>query len=321
MDQNEIKKAKENTNIDLCEKINEKINKFIDLKNIEKEENSKKFNLIRNNINNNIFNISNDFLNIDSWDELLKLNDDFQEEGKPKELDADMPLCFILFCLVFCGPFFSLIQLVGVQEMIIILNSILNELKDELKLYLYNTPRKINFYENLRRASYRETPDIDVAMATSFIGILIIKALGFALTNIIFQLIPALWFLFFFFFFSFHTEKELENNYNLSEIIMLLLTYIIEFILVGASSSLSLKEITDGCKFLTKIINDKEDKSSNKSSNEIKNFFQVDTYINIIFFFKSCLSLLITILLNKKVISTLKDNISQKKLLYYISLI
>ena len=205
MDQNEIKKAKENTNIDWCEKINEKINKFIDLKNIEKEENSKKFNLIRNNINNNIFNISNDFLNIDSWDELLKLNDDFQEEGKPKELDADMPLCFILFCLVFCGPFFSLIQLVGVQEMIIILNSILNELKDELKLYLYNTPRKINFYENLRRASYRETPDIDVAMSTSFIGILIIKALGFALTNIIFQLIPALWFFIFLLFF--------RNNY------------------------------------------------------------------------------------------------------------
>ena len=92
--------------------------------------------------------------------------------------------------------------------MIIILNAILNELIDEIKLSIEKSPRKYNFYEVIKICSYKEIPDIDVALITSFIGIIAYKSLGFIITNIIFQLIPALLFLFFFFIFLFIPKKN-----------------------------------------------------------------------------------------------------------------
>ena len=82
--------------------------------------------------------------------------------------------------------------------MIIILNSMLNELIDELKLAITKTLREYNFYEVIKICTYKEIPDIDVAMVTSFLGIVVSKALGFIITNILFQLIPGFLFLFFF---------------------------------------------------------------------------------------------------------------------------
>ena len=140
-------------------------------------------------------------------------------------------------------------------------------------------------------------------------------------------------FLFFFYYFSFHTGKELENNYNLSEIIILLLTYILNFILVGASSAISLKEINEGFEIYneySKSNNEKKsskvDKKYNKNGesdgiiSESKKIGVVkDIMVSISFMVQSCLSLLLTILLNKMIIYILKDNINQKKFLYAIA--
>ena len=82
--------------------------------------------------------------------------------------------------------------------MIIILNSMLNELIGKLKLAITKTLREYNFYEVIKICTYKEIPDIDVAMVTSFLGIVVSKALGFIITNILFQLIPGFLFLFFF---------------------------------------------------------------------------------------------------------------------------
>ena len=83
---------------------------------------------------------------------------------------------------------FCIIQLIGVQASIIILNSIFNEIVDEFKLWLSNTPRKYSFYENLEINSYRELPEIDVAMITSSIGIIFLRNYGFICSNSTFQL-------------------------------------------------------------------------------------------------------------------------------------
>ena len=99
-------------------------------------------------------------------------------------------------------------------------------------------------------------------MLTSFIGIIAFEHLGFIATNIIFQSVPGLLFWFFFYYFSFHTGEELEENYLLAEILVLISAYIIGFILVGGSSTISLMQIKKIMQeshiipFLSKIMED-----------------------------------------------------------------
>ena len=92
--------------------------------------------------------------------------------------------------------------------MIIILNSLLNELIDELKIAILKTPREYNFYEVIKICSFKELPDIDVALITSFIGIIALKSLGYLITNLIFQLIPGIIFLLFFYSLNFILGKN-----------------------------------------------------------------------------------------------------------------
>ena len=107
-------------------------------------------------------------------------------------------------------------------------------------------------------------------MVASFIGIIISKSLGFIITNILFQLIPGLLFLFFFYYFSFHTGKELEKNYDLSGILILLLTYVLNFILVGASSAISLREINEGLQIFDVFTKSGNTNNNNEKENKDK---------------------------------------------------
>ena len=172
----------------------------------EKEEDLEDFINIKKNLSDHLYDIPNNFLKTNNLDEFLELNEDFKESIII--FDHSYSECFAL-CLFFAfGLLYSAIQLVGVQEMIIILNTILNELIDEMKLSIIKTPREYNFYEVIKICSYKEIPDIDVAMVTSFIGIIISRSLGFITTNIIFQLTSGVLFLFFFFFSLFILEKN-----------------------------------------------------------------------------------------------------------------
>ena len=97
--------------------------------------------------------------------------------------------------------FFCLLQLIGVQTNIIILNSLFSEIVEELKLWISNTHRSYNFYERLIIYSYKEVPEIDVGMITSSIGIMFLKSFGFYCSSITFQLVSSI--LFFCIFFTF----------------------------------------------------------------------------------------------------------------------
>ena len=162
--------------------------------------------IMKKKLKDNILGISNDISQIEDSEDFLNLNRDLQYIDK--KIDTSYSKLSLIFFIYFLGVFYLLIQLIAVQEMIIILNNILNELIDEIKLSIKKTPRKYNFYEVIKICSFKEIPDIDVALITSFIGIMAYKRLGFIITNIIFQLIPALLFLFFFFIFLFILEKN-----------------------------------------------------------------------------------------------------------------
>ena len=285
----------------------------------EKNEETKTFLNIKTNLNDNFNVISNQIIKAQNFEEFFELN--LEKEEYLIDIDKTYSQCALKMLLFLFGILYSIIQLIGVQEMIIILNSLLNELIDELKIAIVKTPREYNFYEVIKICSFKELPDIDVALITSFIGVVALKSLGYLVTNLIFQLIPGVIFLLFFLFFEFHTGKELENNYTLSEIIILLLVYIFCYILVGGSSLITMKQIKDEISKLDLLIDNENKDDDNKDKDESKKSdITKETKFNIIFeIFSSAsfillsgLSLIFTILLNKLLIFILNNNTNQK---------
>jgi len=186
-----------------------RMNNYLNKNLLHDKGNKSFYKFIKQHLQKNMSQLSNDYERISSWEQFFDVNE--EKEKKISNYDYKNCSCcqkvvFLLFTI-----FFTLIHLIGIQEMIIILNALLNELTDELKLFLYNELREVNFYENLKIASFKDMPDIDVIMFTSFLGTTCIKNYGFIISSI-FQLIPSIWFLLFFLFFSFHSEEELKKN-------------------------------------------------------------------------------------------------------------
>ena len=280
----------------------------------EKNEETKTFLNIKTNLNNNFNVISNQIIKAQNFEEFFELNLD--KEEYLIDIDKTYSQCALKMLLFLFWILYSIIQLIGVQEMIIILNSLLNELIDELKIAIVKTPREYNFYEVIKICSFKELPDIDVALITSFIGVVALKSLGYLVTNLIFQLIPGVIFLLFFLFFEFHTGKELENNYTLSEIIILLIIYILNYILVGGSSLITMKQIKDEISKLNLLnVNENKDDDTKDKESDITN----EIFSSASFILLSGLSLIFTILLNKLLIFILNNNTNQKKFLYGIT--
>ena len=193
-----------------------------------------------------IININKTLDEINNWEELLNLKEESIEDIILKRTKNIKPkYSSFYFFFIFFGFVFCIIQLICVQSSIIILNSLFNEITDELKLWLNNTPRELNFYEILEKNTYRELPEIDVAMITSSVGIICLKNFGFICSNISFQLSSSIWFLLLFLFFEFHTKEQLLENYTRLEILILFLTYVILSVLVGNSSTIAIKEFSD----------------------------------------------------------------------------
>ena len=206
------------------------------------EENNH-FLTIKKGLRESMNNIDKAMENIESWDELMNIKEESLKDInliRNKTIKAEYKQNKYLFGIL--GFSFCVLQLIGVQAGIIILNSLFSEIADEFALMTNKTPRRYNFYEKLEINSYRELPEIDVGMVTSSIGIIVLKEIGFPKSNSIFQLIPTVLLYLLFMLFNFHTGNELTYNYNRTELFFLILSYIILSILVGCSSTLAMKE-------------------------------------------------------------------------------
>ena len=199
--------------------------------------------LIQREVCNSMNDINKTLKDIKNWDELVNIKEESHEENeliqnKTYNPDLKTKKCFFdLLGLIFC--FFHLI---GIQAGIIILNSLFSEIADEFKLLAKKTPRKNNFYEKLEINTYRDLPEIDVAMVTSSIGIVVLKEIGFIKANSIFQIFYSFFLIILFLLFKFHISENLLINYTYIEIFVLIVSYIILSFLVGCSSTLALKE-------------------------------------------------------------------------------
>ena len=147
--------------------------------------------------------------------------------------------CCLRFSFI-CGFIFCIIQLIGVQEGIIILNALFNEIVDEINLYR-NIPKEYNFYQKIEIASYKSIPDIDVGMFWSFVGIIVLKKYGF-IWSTIFQLLSLIGFILLFLLFDFHKNNKLSLEYTNIEITVLIISYFLLCISVGASSTIAIKQ-------------------------------------------------------------------------------
>ena len=150
-----------------------------------------------------------------------------------------------------CGIFFCLVQLIGVQAGIIIINALSKEILDDIKLSARHIPRKYNFYENLEISTYKSIPDIDVGMTFCFLGTIFLKNNDYYL-SFIFYLLNSIGFTLLFWLFEFHTGKELLNSYFQIELAALIFSYIILTILVGITSIIGLKEFMNIYKYFYK---------------------------------------------------------------------
>ena len=121
-------------------------------------------------------NIEKTLVDTKNWEELMNIKEESPEENKlmrNKTIKPELKTKKRWFD--FIGLIFCLFHLIGVQEGIIILNSLFSEFVDEFKLLINKTPRKYNFFVKIEINSYRELPEIDVGMVTSSIGIVVLK--------------------------------------------------------------------------------------------------------------------------------------------------
>ena len=251
------------------------------------------FYAVKKGFKESMLNINQTLNDFENWDELLNLEEESEEDKKlnrAKTVKNEYTKFSIKFIFDWIGTAFCLVHLIGVQASIIILNALFSEIVDEFKLWANNTPREYNFYEKIQIKSYRELPEIDVAMITSSIGIVILKNYGFYCCNITFQLTSSVLFFLLFLLFDFHTNEKLSKNYSRLELIVLILSYIFLSFSVGCFSTIALKEYYTIC------------------VNALLKLNLPTNIVEIIFFyiFSGLSSILITFI-NRKIFTSFKD--------------
>ena len=340
------------------------------------------FNSMKNGLQNSIENINGTLKPVKDWEDLLSLNseEEFYDEKKgenPEEysilkksktvayIQPKTPCCYLTclscikkfnsskFCSIICftcGFLFCLIQLIGVQEGIIILNALFDEIFDGFKL----SSKEYNFYEKIEIATYKSIPEIDVGMFWSFIGTIVLKKYGFKISSI-FHIISSVGLLLLFVLFDFHTGDKLLIHYTNLEYTVLVFSYIGLSISIGASSTLALKQLFNlykkfyqifydfniifnklsicfnkYIKFCLNIHGTKSENDSNKDEEEYKeeggsideeSNEKKDKYIEQIFFFNfSTISAALIIVINREIFKSL-GNMTTKWIFWSILIV
>lgn len=217
---------------------------------MKKEDQAQKdFEKVKKEINESMINIHETLEGIKDWDSFFHSNEKIwfdDEKIKLNKIDIDSPKynkisylkllcsyncekimesrCVLIFFFI-CGIFSCLIQLIGVQAGIIIINSIFKEIVDEIKLLSRDIPRKYNFYENLEISTYKTIPDLDVGMTFCFLGTLFLKNYNYYISNFL-HILATVGFILLFYLFDFHKGKEPLNNYSNIELTVLIFAYI-----------------------------------------------------------------------------------------------
>ena len=163
-------------------------------------------------------------------------NDEY--EGKKKG--------FILFIIKIVGTFFASFYLIGVFQMIDVMNALKEELSPDIYYFIhkeYIKDRK-TFYENYLTIS-KLIPSFSPFFLSALLSGLLINVLGFITVSII---VLAINFLIIFFginLFDFMDSSRFENTYSKKQFIILLLLYILLYIIIGIIALAPIEIILD----------------------------------------------------------------------------
>lgn len=216
------------------------------IKSVE-EESKKRLTEILDNITQNINHPENKDNNLEEiYKEYLNTNG-FVSKKKIKESlkNNDCCLCFIFY--IFC-PFMTVVNLIGIFQMISVMKILSHFLWKSIKICLslneLENIESYQFFNNFYSELLKEPVDYNLMMIMGFLGNILLGTIGYRCSSIIFALINTAGF-FMIYNFNFLGNIEENEKYNFWQIIYLLLMYIFLLIGVGGSALLSQQILLD----------------------------------------------------------------------------
>ena len=191
----------------------------------------------RENKNKNIYKVYDSLLN--------------NEDINKREIKDGTNNCILYFMFYFIAPIFGIIFLIGIFQIITVLNSVSSLLKESGKAY-YNciikdecnitltnkTDNVFEFYEYFNNNSINETINLNLMMVTGIAGEILLNSKGFRKTSFILGLVnfgTLAWLNSF----DFKLKNNVEFNYSFMQIIYILICYVLLLFGVGGSALLA----------------------------------------------------------------------------------
>ena len=243
----------------------------------EKEEKKHLINILKR-LETDLEKNNNESIN-DVYEEYLN-NDDITK----RNIKKNTKISIIYFMYYFISPAFAIINLIGIYQVMTIMNVLMVVLKNLITEYFkkyfddnYKPHEDLNYYNIFYKNSYTEIFEFNLTMIFDFLGIIVLKSRGFRIASIIFLMINlvSLFLIASFDFSNFDFEKR---KMSVLQILYLLLCYILLFVGVGSSALLSEQILIDSDEKYNKYLNElekkeleKEEKSDNIYINNITN--------------------------------------------------
>ena len=260
----EKKQSKEELSIDEQNEKQNLINIFSRLHgDLNKDENQ----------NKNIESIYEEFLNNDeSMKRSIKahIRNNFKDKAKYRYL-----LYFMIYIVL---PIFTIINLIGIFQIISVMNILYGTIINSIKCYLNIEDKSdnysyefYNFYSYYFKEAFGEGIDFDLMMTMDFVGAALYNYFGFKFSSIIFLFINcSSLFLILNFYdkFEFNKMNPEENRYNPFKLVYLGICYLLLFVGVGGSALFSQQILIDSYykyKLFINELNGKEEKEEKKS--------------------------------------------------------
>ena len=128
----------------------------------------------------NIESLSLDINNVEYIQQFI--NQEIENKNKDEKKDYELGT----FCLYYWIEIIALyINLIGVYQIIIIMNSLFEIIKQDI-LFRFTSTKKITFFDALIKLSLRDFQEIKIEMWSSIIGEIILESLGFEISCAIF---------------------------------------------------------------------------------------------------------------------------------------
>ena len=155
--------------------------------------------------------------------------------------------CLLLFIIKIIGTIFVTLYLIGIFELICIMDAIKKEFYSSLQLYFLrkNEEGRKDFYTNFINIS-KKIPSFSPFFLSSLLSKIIINLLGFYITSILVLIINGLIIYFGLNNFPFHKENELEENYTLKEVLNLFFMFAGIYLTIGIVVLLPLETVQKG---------------------------------------------------------------------------